>query len=127
MDKMRSLQSQSNMAEPATHSDAVPPDVLDARLVAFRDHLTEHVVEQVRALNEQLLREYSAMKPLLDVADVARTLGVSPRTVEKLIGLGKLKPLWVKGQRRFHPDAVTAYLRTCEKQPRSRKRRRVQR
>ena len=124
MDKMRSCQSQST-AEPVTHSEAAPPDVLDARLAAFRDHLTEHVVEQVRALNEQLLREHTALKPLLDVADVAKTLGVSRRTVENLIGQGKLRPLWIRGQRRFHPDTVDAYVRTCEQKPRPRKRREV--
>ena len=111
----------------ALHGEAEPPDVLSARLETFKAELTQHIVEHVRALNSQLLHEHTTMKPLMSVDDVAKTLNVSPRTVEKLIGLGKLKPLWVKGQRRFHPDAVTAYLRTCEKQPRSRKRRRVQR
>ena len=42
------------------------------------------------------------------------------------IAAGKIKPLWIQGQRRFHPDNVMAYLRTCEKQPRSHKRRRGQ-
>jgi len=107
------------------HSEADPPDILAARLETFKSELTQHIVEHVRALNDQLLREHAALKPLMSVDDVARTLNVSARTVENIILQGKLRPLWIKGQRRFHPDAVMAYLRTCEKKPHSRKRREV--
>ena len=109
-----------------THSEAVPPDVLTAKLEALKADLKNELGDAFRLQAQLLLDEYTGLKPLLDVADVAKTLNVSPRTVEKIIGLGKLRPLWIKGQRRFHPDVVMAYLRTCEKQPRSRKRRRVQ-
>ena len=108
--------------EPAIlHSESLPPDVLAARVASLlRPELQAHLTEAVRLLAEQVSR-----KPLLSVKDLARTLGVSPRTVENIVAAGKLRPLWIEGQRRFHPDAVDAYLRACEKPPRSRKRRRV--
>ncbi len=108
------------------HSEAVPPDVLTAKLEALKADLKNELGDAFRLQAQLLLDEYTGLKPLLDVADVAKTLNVSPRTVEKIIGLGKLRPLWIKGQRRFHPDTVTDYLQTCEKPPRKRKRRRVQ-
>ena len=107
------------------HGETEPPDVLAAKLETFKSELTQHIVEHIRALNDQLLQEHAALKPLMSVEDVARTLNVSARTVENLIGQGKLRPLWIKGQRRFHPDAVDAYVRACEQKPRSRKRREV--
>lgn len=107
------------------HADAIPPDVLDAKLEDLKDQLTAQVVDRVRAANEQLLQQHAALKPLMSVADVATSLKVGSRTVEKLIAQGKIRPLWIKGQRRFHPDAISKYLRLCEKPPRSRKRRRI--
>ncbi len=107
-----------------THSEAIPPDVLAAKVATLlRPELAAHITETVRALNELLLTEHATMKQLLSVQDLARTLNVSPRTVENIIAAGKIKPLWVEGQRRFHPDAVDAYLRNCE-QPRRRTKRR---
>ena len=109
------------------HSEAVPPDVLAARIATLlRPELLAHITEAVRGLNELLLAEHAATKQLLSVQDLAKTLHVSPRTAEKIIAAGKIRPLWIEGQRRFHPDTVMAYLRTCEKPPRRRKRRRGQ-
>ena len=68
---------------------------------------------------DQVAQALEAMKPLMSLDDVAQTLGVSSRTVESLIGKGKLRPLWIKGQQRFHPDIVAAYLRQCEKRSRA--------
>ena len=104
------------------HSEAMPPNVLAARLEAFRADLSEHILDRVRALNEELLREHTALKPLMSVQDVARTLNVSTRTTETLIASGKLHPLWIKGQRRFDPDTVAAYMRSCAR-PRKMKQR----
>ncbi len=113
-------------SNPSTlHSEAVPPDVLAAKLEALRAELKDELGETFRIQARLLLDEYTGLKPLMSVEDVARTLNVSARTVENLIGQGQLRPLWIKGQRRFHPDAVDVYLRTCEKKPRSRKRREV--
>jgi len=77
--------------------------------------LLRQLTEIIEIQNERLLQQHGALKPLMTVKDVARTLAVSERTVETLIAAGKLRPLWIKGQRRFHPDAVEAYLRSCEK------------
>ncbi len=105
-----------------THSEAFPPDVLAARLEALKADLTEHITETIRQLNAQLLKEHAALKPLMSVEDVAKALNVSVRTVETLIAGGELRPLWIKGQRRFHPDAVGAYVRRCLEKPRMRRR-----
>ncbi len=111
-----------------THSEAVPPDILAARVATLlRPELAAQIGETVRGLYELLLAEHAAQKQLLSVTDLAKTLNVSRRTVDNIIAAGKIRPLWIQGQRRFHPDTVTAYLRTCEKQPSSRKRRRGQR
>ena len=88
---------------------------IDARFKALREQIRSELAEVVESQNEQLLQRHTTLKPLLSVKDVARTLQVSERTVETLIGVGHLRPLWVQGQRRFHPDAVDAYLRSCER------------
>lgn len=90
----------------------IPYHVLEAKLDTFG----REVVERVRRSNRELLQSYQSIKPLMSVDDVAKTLGVSPRTVEKIIQSGKIDPLWVGGQRRFHPDAIDAYLRhSCDR------------
>ena len=106
---------------PLTHSIALPEEVLEARLSAFKTELGDHLTDVVRSLYGHLLQEHRALTPLMTLADVARTLEGSPRTVEKLIEKGQLKPLWIKGQRRFHPDAVTDYIRTCERRTQRKK------
>lgn len=104
--------------------DASPSDELANKVVALlQPALNEHISEAIDQHNRQLLEEHRALKPLLCVGDVARTLQVSMRTVETLIAAGKLRPLWIRGVRRFHPDAVEAYLRSCERKRRTRRKR----
>ena len=101
-----------------THSEAVPPDVLAAKVATLlRPELAAQIGETVRGLYELLLAEHAAQKQLLSVADLAKTLNVSRRTVENIIAAGKIRPLWIEGQRRFHPDMVDAYLRNCDRRP----------
>lgn len=60
-------------------------------------------------------------EPLLSVDGVATRLGVSRRTVETLISIGELKPIRIKGSRRFDPKVIEAYIRRCaEKRDRRR-------
>jgi len=101
-------------------SDA--PD-LAAQLEALRADLCRELAEVIETQNERLLLRHAALKPLMRVRDVARTLGVSERTVETLVASGKLQPLWIKGQRRFHPDTVEAFIRAGERRARRRTRR----
>ncbi len=109
-------ESPGNNVTSHLHSEAVPPDVLAARVATLlRPELAAHITETVRRLNELLLAEHASMKPLLSVTDLAKTRKVSSRIVETIIATGKIKPLWIEGQRRFHPDTVDAYLRNCEK------------
>lgn len=96
---------------------------LAAKIEALRADLRRELSEIIEEQNERLLKKHTALKPLMSVKDVARTLGVSERTLETIIGSGKLQPLWIKGQRRFHPDAVDAFMRASERRPRRRGRR----
>lgn len=93
---------------------------------ALSDDVLERLAAVIRTENEALLERHAALRPLLTVADVARSLNVSQRTVETLIASGQLHPLWIRGQRRFHPDTIDAYLRRCERRTsRTNKRREV--
>ena len=96
---------------------------LAAKIEALRADLRRELSEIIEEQNERLLRKHTALKPLMSVKDVARTLGVSERTLETIINSGKLQPLWIKGQRRFHPDTVDAFMRASERKPRRRERR----
>jgi len=72
-------------------------------------------VRLVRRENEALLRKHHEMECLMSIDDVAEVLGVSRRTMEDIVACGDLDPIWIKGQRRFHPDTVDAYLRRQSK------------
>ena len=91
---------------------AGPPDVLAAKVAAL---LRPHLAEAVREQNERLLQEHRALKPLLSLGDVARTLKKSVRSCETMLAAGELPPpLWIGGVRRWHPDTIAAYLRARE-------------
>jgi len=68
--------------------------------------------ERIDRLEDQLTRVLSILKdpappePLLDVHAVADRLNVFKRTVESLISSGEIKPIRIKGQRRFDLAAV---------------------
>lgn len=96
----------SRITSLSSHSESNPPDVLAARLEVLETRL----FETAQALSDLIPKQ----PPLLTVKDLARTLNVSARTVESLIAAGKIRPLWVAGQRRFHPDAINAYLRSVD-------------
>ncbi len=61
---------------------------------------------------------------LLDVADVASRLDVSPKTVRRLVDRGALHPVRVGRLLRFDAAAVEAYLRANAARPAPAKRRR---
>jgi excisionase family DNA binding protein len=49
-------------------------------------------------------------EPLLPLAEVARRLSVSPRTVRRLVDAGELSSFRVGGQVRIESAALAAYL-----------------
>jgi excisionase family DNA binding protein len=51
-----------------------------------------------------------AEPPLLSLAEVARRLSISTRTVRRLIDAGYLEALRVGGQIRVEPAALDAYI-----------------
>lgn len=106
------LRSMDRLA--SKHDNVQPADSDNdlAHLIAkLRSDLTSEIRKIVERQNTELLQEHQSLKPLLSVGDVAETLGIGKRTVEKIISEGDLQPIWVRGQRRFHPDAVEAYMR----------------
>ncbi|MEO1571664.1 MAG: helix-turn-helix domain-containing protein [Bacteroidota bacterium] len=64
---------------------------------------------------------------LLTVKQVADRLQVGERTVERIVSSGKLRPLWIEGQRRFTTAAVDAYLRDMAKSSKQGARRKTKR
>lgn len=86
-------------------------------------------VEQLRAELGELKAELAEVREtltakgirlprLLDVKEVAGILGISTRKLEDLVKEGALRPLWIGNQRRFSPESVDAYLRTCARRKR---------
>lgn len=100
--------NQTRGASPSTrHGEALSPGTLEA--------FGSELLDRVRGLNERLLQEHKALKPLLSIKDVAKTLGISPRTAETMLAAGELPPpLWIGKQRRWHPDSIAAYVRSRE-------------
>ena len=49
------------------------------------------------------------MTPLLTTNDVAEILGVSPRTVQRLVSSGQLRPVYIGRLPRFTEAEVSAY------------------
>lgn len=103
-----------NLPSVAASSQPAPPVPLDGRAVI--EAIADAVDARVAARNEALAREMlAAARPLLSLQDVAKTLAVSLRTVETLVGAGDLRVLWVGAQRRVHPDTLATYLRSRDR------------
>jgi excisionase family DNA binding protein len=75
--------------------------------------LPQKVKRKIDRLEKRIeeLEHDRVQAPLLTIKDVAGRLNVHKRTVERIIDQGHLKPIWVRGQRRFEPEAVRAYIR----------------
>ena len=78
----------------------------------LREWLRTAITEVVREEATRLLSEGKTLSPLLSIDGVAKILSVSKRTCETLVADGQIRPIWIKGQRRFHPEAIDAFLRT---------------
>ena len=104
-----------------TKPDQITPE-LEAWLVSQLGRIQQDVLKQlaevVRSENLKLLQRH--VRPLMSIDDLARTLGKSKRWVETAIRTGEVPPpLWIGGTRRWHPDAVEAFLRTTQGKKRS--------
>src|SRR5690606_7322678 len=77
------------------------PPTLERRLSDLVDRI-EEVVEK---------GEDSDRDRLLSLKDVADLLNVSERTVESIVANGDLRPVRIRGVRRFDPRAVRDYVR----------------
>lgn len=109
--------------EPDTVPPTLPPELealladhLDALASGVAARLSPAVLDGLEARVRRILRDelqrQAEPAPLWDVATVARRLGVSDRSVEKIIACGELRPLWIGGVRRFDPRTVEAYIKS---------------
>ncbi len=74
--------------------------------------LMEGIIDRLNRLIEALAGQAPVPRPLLDKKAVARLLAVSVRTVETIVAEGGLTPIKVRGQLRFTPEGVDAYIRS---------------
>lgn len=80
-------------------------------LLAEMEPLLKDIIQE--AIQEfQTQQSHDSSRPLLSVKCVAQRLAVSVRTVESLIALGEIKPIWIGGQRRFHEDTLEIFIRS---------------
>ncbi len=96
--------------EPSSTTPSTKPEILER--LAQEEDLSERTVESIEQLISRIVKDKTDVpSKLWKIGDVATRLNVSTRTVENIIDNGKLTPIWIRGQRRFDPEAVEAYLR----------------
>ena len=91
---------------------------IDAALL--RSERLAAIEEKLTQILEALPTVADSSDALLGVAEVAEHLGVSARTVERLIAEGELRAVRIRGQRRFARSAVDAFVRLSERSVRGR-------
>lgn len=92
---------------PTDPPDPAPlPDPLPAMLKAIQ--------EQIRELRGEIEALRSARHPdaLLTRQETADRLNISTRTLDDLAADGQIKPTRIRGCVRYHPDTVTAFIRS---------------
>lgn len=90
----------------------------NAELTKDVKHLTKRICKQ-DAILQELRRDLPLVKAdaargemLYDTPELAERWQVSERTIETEVAEGNLVPTFIRGARRFTPDAVRAYERT---------------
>jgi len=75
----------------------------------------EERLDRIEAMVEEILDHVRDPQPdpLWSIEDVAARLSMSRRTIEKMVAEGDLTPIWIRGQRRFDPKTIDAYIRRC--------------
>ena len=96
------------------HCEPLPPSVLEAKLDVLADQIAALRADNTQQF-ETLQQAHSRPESLLCIQSIANYLGVSKRTIETMVAAGELPPpLWIRGQRRWHPDTIAAFLRSRE-------------
>lgn len=126
--KVRNATAPCNPRTGAQDSSVPAPPAPGKLIDAFRSVLREEmsqIVEVVLSRLSDRLPAPGAAKPdapaLLDVQEAADLLRISKRKLETIIAGGSLPVLWIGGQRRIHPDTLTAFQRKCASKPRQRR------
>jgi excisionase family DNA binding protein len=96
--------------EPSSKTSSQKAEILK------RFHQSDNLTEEDARLIEDLVdwavdEKQDTPDPLWTIEDVFTRLDVGKRTVEKIIDAGGITPIWIRGQRRFEPEAIEAYLR----------------
>jgi excisionase family DNA binding protein len=89
---------------------------------AIADVVGEAVREALRGSNEQ-----ADASRLLDSRTVAQRLGVSARTLDRIVASGDLRPVRIGRRRFFHVETVDAFVRELGRRPAQTKRRSLKR
>ena len=90
------------------------PARLIRRLLRLLDRVVRDAVREAVRAELSAVGEGRAPSPgqLLTLAEVATALGVSKRTVERIVRRGELGTVQAGSARRVHPAALDAYLRS---------------
>lgn len=103
--------SQSS-AETASHTSVVKKESLEAPS-ALSEELQSFIAGLIEEHLEDLRKEWATEPPLWTPEQVCDYLGIGMRTLSKIIEAGELRPVWIRGQRRFEKSAVDSYVRSC--------------
>jgi excisionase family DNA binding protein len=98
-----STEGTPNNSDPSPELVELLTKPINGRLKATIHDIVDERVDELRRLD--------GFEPLWTAKDVAHALNVSKRTVENVISAGDLQPIYIRGARRFDPDAVRAYVR----------------
>lgn len=102
----------------ASESRSAPESHYDYEATLQR--LVSDLKSEVVAPLKEELEAARGPKSLWSIKDVARRLGISLRTAENLVRAGDISPISIRGGkiRRFDPEAVEAYIRSCARRNR---------
>ena len=116
--------SRTGAQDTSIPAQPTPGKLLDA----FRSVLREELPQIVEGVLSRLIDQLPApgavktdAPALLNVQEAADVLRISKRKLETIIAGGSLPVLWIGGQRRIHPDTLTAFQRKCTSKPRRRR------
>ena len=100
------MESTASSTEDAPSSSTSSEDRIEELEQRTRD-----LEDQVETLRQRLEEAEGSPESRWTPEQVADYLNISERTLDRIFDRGHLNPLWVRGQRRFDPEAVRAYVR----------------
>lgn len=78
----------------------------------FAAQVAAHIKAEIVSVFEERLAAPAEPRPFLSIKDITALLNVSRKTAEKVVRDSTFpRPIMVRSQRRWSPEAVEAYLR----------------